>query len=33
MTSTRHHSDAGPAGFMAAWETEIDRQLAASGYL
>jgi Alkylmercury lyase len=29
MTSTRHHSDAGTAGFMAAWETEIDRQLAA----
>jgi hypothetical protein len=29
MTSTDHDNDAALAGFMAAWETEIERQLAA----
>jgi hypothetical protein len=30
MTSTGHDTDAGLAGFTAAWEAEIDRQLRAS---
>jgi hypothetical protein len=29
MTSTGHDNDAGLAGFLAAWEAEIDRQLLA----